>query len=197
MAWSVEKKHGNLPRRRPEDPFERIWAHYHDLTVEITLSDKEKERLEIYEFAVKKYEDSFTEGEIAKAIMIKFGEEKGEKIPPRTAYNYIHDALDLFGRMEAVDLNYEKRIFINRCKMAMRKCEKAGEWKTWATINQTLAKIYNFNEVSDELTDYLKKFKPIAIIFSSDPKTLQEQADELVKDIDFEEMNENGAGGEA
>lgn len=192
MAWSVEKKHGNLPRRRPEDPFERIWAHYHDLTIDVVLSDAEKERIKVYEFAYEQYLKGFSRGEVAKNVMVKFGEDRGVDIPHRTAYQHLRDAIDLFGEIEEIDLSREKRIFIERCKMAMRKCEDASEWKAWATINQTLAKIYDFNQTSDELTEYLKKFQAITIILSSDVKSLEQEAAGLVEDILFEEIEENG-----
>jgi hypothetical protein len=194
MAWSVEKKHGNLPKRRPDDPFERIYRHYHDLTVDIVLSPFEKERLEIMEFAYGQYLKGFARGEVAKNIIVKFGEGKGLEIAPRTAYQYLRDSIDLFGDLEEVDIDREKRIFIERCKIAMRKCEEAGEWKAWATINQTLAKVYNFNETTDELTEFLKKFKPIAIVLNSDPDVLQKQAQELIEDIDFELQSEENGG---
>lgn len=191
MPWSVEKKQGNLPKRRPDDPFERIWRHYHDLTVEINLTDHEKGRLDIMQFAYNQYLKGFSRGEVAKNIIVKFGEEKGEEIAHRTAFQYLRDAIDIFGDLDEVNIDREKRIFIERCKMALRKCEEAGEWKAWATINQTLAKIYNFNETTDELTEFLKKFKPIAIVLNSDPEVLQKQAQELVEDIDFELQTES------
>jgi hypothetical protein len=192
MAWSVEKKHGNLPRRRPEDPFERIWAHYHDLTIDVVLSDSEKERIKIYDFAYKQYLKGFSRGEVAKNLIVKFKEEEDKEIAHRTAFQYLRDSIDLFGDIEEIDLSREKRIFIERSKMALRKCEKAGQWSAWATINQTLAKIYDFNQTSDELTEYLKKFQAITIILSSDVKSLEQEAAGLVEDILFEEIQENG-----
>lgn len=192
MAWSVEKKHGNLPRRRPEDPFERIWAHYHDLTIDVVLSEGEKERVEIYNHAYDQYVKGFSHGEIAKEIMVIFGEKRDKSIPMRTAYNYVHESVDLFGSITQIDLSREKIIFLERCKYAMRKCENEGNWTAWATINQTYAKVANFNEVSDELTEYLKKFKAFVIVLSSDPKALELEAAELVEDVFFEEMEEDG-----
>lgn len=192
MAWSVEKKYGNLPRRRPDDPFERIYRHYHDLTVDIVLTDKEKERIQILEYAYDQYRKGFARGEVAKDIVVKFKEDHGIDIAPRTAYDHLRFAIDLFGDFEEVDLSREKLIFIERCKMAMRKCEKDGEWKAWATINQTLAKIYNFNESTDELTEYLKKYKPISIVINADPTVLEKQAAELIEDIEHEEIESAG-----
>lgn len=187
MAWSVEKKQGNLPRRRPDDPFERIYRHYHDMTVEITLTDNEKKRLKIMEYAYDQYLKGFAHGEVAKDVMVKFGEEMGLEIAPRTAYQYLRDAIDLFGDIEMIELSREKRIFIERCKIAMRKCEEQSEWKAWATINQTLARVYDFNQSTDELTEFLKKAKPISIILTADPESLMNQAKELVEDIEFED----------
>lgn len=193
MAWSVEKKYGNLPRRRPEDPFERIWAHYHDLSIDVVLSENEKSRLKIYEFAIRQYEKGFTDGEIAKSIIVNYSEDETKKIAPRTAYRYIQDAKDIFGTLENLDLDFEKRIAINRCKMALRKCEKAENWSAWSTINQSLIKIYDFNKNNDELMEFLKTQKPIQIILSADPEVLRKQALDLVEDVeDAQIVEEDG-----
>lgn len=191
MGWSVEKKKGNLPRRRPDDPFERIYAHYHDLTVEIVLTDTEKQRLDIYEFAYDQYVKGFSRGAVSKSIIVEF-EKKGIEIARRTAFQYLRDAIDLFGDIEEIDLSREKRIFIEICKTGLERADELNDMKSYSAILQTLNKVYDFNQNSDELSEYLKKMKPFAIIISSDASVLEKQAQELVQDIDHEEMSEDG-----
>ena len=189
MAWSPVKKEGNLPRRRPDDPFERIYRHYHDLDFDMVLTDAEKKRLSIYEYAYDQYSKGLSRSSVAKQIILKF---EDDEIARRTAYNYLHDAIDIFGDIEDVQIDREKRIFIEIGKNGLETALKEGNMSAFAAIYQTLNKIYDFNKNTDELTEFLRKFKPMAIVLTSDPEALKKEAEELVQDIMHEDISEDG-----
>ena len=189
MGWSPVKKVGNLPRRRPDDPFERIYRHYHDINFDMVLTPAEKNRLEVYEYAYDQYSKGHSRGSVAKQIMVKFSDQE---IPRRTAYGYLHEAIDIFGDLDDVNIDREKRIFIEIGKNGLQKALEDGNMNAFATIYQSLNKIYRFNESTDELTEFLKKFKPMAIVLSSDPDVLKKEADQLVEDILHEDVEPDG-----
>lgn len=194
MAWSLDKKPGNLPRRRPDDPFERIYRHYHDLTVEIILTPAEITRNRLYEFAYDLYSKGFSRGSVAKNLMTHFFENEGLDIPRRTAFQYLRDAIDVFGDYEEIEISREKRIFIEMCKNGLEKALGLDDMKSYSSILQTLNKVYDFNKNTDELGEYLKKMKAYTIILTTDPEALLREADELMADIDDAEIvPEDGA----
>lgn len=197
MAWSLEKKKGNLPRRRPDDPFERIYRHYHDLTVEIVLSELEKDRRKTYEMAFDLYSKGYSRGSVAKSLMVDFSENKGVDLPRRTAYQYLRDSIDIFGDIEEVEISREKRIFIEICKNGLEKALSLDDMKSYSSILQTLNKVYDFNKNTDELSEYLKKMKPYAILLTTDPEVLRQEAEDLMADIDDAEIVEEDEGSES
>ena len=187
MAKSLLKKNGNLPRRKEEDPFHAIWRHYHDVDTEIVLTDTQKQRLEIYEKAKDLYDEGFSRGETAKQLVVLF-QEKGIEFSTRTAYQYLQDAIDLFGAGEKIDLNREKHTMIEIGKRLMKKAEKEGEYKAAAQIYNSILKLYGFEKEVDDLSEIIKKLKPTKIVISSDPLALRKEADELIEDIDHEDV---------
>ena len=169
MSKSLIKKEGNLPRRKEDDPFFAIWRHYHDVDTTIILTDHQKQRLEIYEKAKDLYDQGFSRGETAKNLKTYFKDKRGIEFSVRTGYDYLKDAIDLFGAGEKIDLSREKHTMIEIGKRLMKKAESAGELKAAATFFQSLIKLYGFDKDVDDLSEKLKKLIPHQIIITNDP----------------------------
>src|SRR5690606_33725488 len=187
MSKNLIKHHGNLPRRKEDDPFLALWRHYHDTDYEMVLTPGQQERLSIYEKAKDLYDEGYSRGETAKHLKVHF-EKEGIEFSIRTAYGYIQDAIDLFGAGEAIDLSREKHTMIEIGKRLMKKAEKEGEYKAAGTIYQSLIKLYGFDKENDELAEMIKKLKPYQILISSDPEALKHEANSLIEDIEHEEV---------
>jgi hypothetical protein len=189
MPYNLTKKHGNLPRRKEDDPFFAIWRHYHDTKHDIVLTPKQQERLEIYEFAWDKYRSGMSRGETAKMIRTHFQKEKNWNIEIRTAYAHLQDACDIFGDPEKINLNMEKMIFIETCKSLITELRQSGKPEACGTILAVLKSTYGFDKENDDTAELLRALKPTQIIISSDPHILRREADELVQDINYEDAD--------
>lgn len=190
MPINVIKKHGNLPRRKEDDPFYAIWRHYHDRHYDMVLSDSQKDRLLIYEFAWEKYSTGMSRGETAKMIKEHFKERKNWNIEMRTAYNHLQDACDIFGNPEKPNLSMEKMIFIETCKSIISELRNAGKPEACGQILGVLQKAYGFDKENDDLAEILKNLKPATIVITSDPEALKREAEELVEDVLHEEVSD-------
>lgn len=194
MSKLLVKPSGNLPRRKEDDPFFAIYRHYHDITVEVVLTTKQKERREIYEWMWDTYSKGFSRGSTVKNAIVYFSEEKGWDIAPRTGYDYLRDAIDIFGDTDEIDLNREKRIMIEIGKNQMQAALEAGEHKAAQAYFSALVKIFAFDKANStlELEEMLKKLVPTTIIITSDPAALRAEADALIEDVLHEEIAEDG-----
>lgn len=190
MAFNADKKYGNLPRRKEDDPFFAIWRHYHDVNVDIVLSPNQEERLKVYEFAWEQITMGYSNGESAKMIQTHFFEERGIKISIRRCYDHIRDAIDLFGNVKEMPISLQKQIFIETLKFGLKKCAENDEWKAWAQIAQTLGKTYDFNKETNEMADILRDLPPSKIELTTDASVLWMEADELMEGVDFEEVTQ-------
>lgn len=190
MSNRLIKKHGNLPRRKEDDPFFAIWRHYHDPKHDIILTDNQRERLKIYEFAYDIYNKGFSRGEAAKYMVEHFAEEEngGIQFSVRTAFQYLRDALDIFGEMEEINLNRERISMIEIGKNLMHMASDDGDYRGAGSIYQTLVKLYQFDKDNNEVLALLKKMKPTQIVITSDPEALRREAEELMEDIEHEDV---------
>lgn len=195
MSKLLVKQPGNLPRRKEDDPFFAIYRHYCDKNVDIILTEKQLERKEIYEWMWDKYSNGFSKGSTVKGAIVHFSEQKGWEIARRTAFDYLRDAIDIFGDIDEIDLNREKRIMIEIGKEMMQAAIKAKEHKAAQAYFSALVKIFAFDKANStmELEEMLKKLVPTTIIITSDPAALRAEADALIEDILHEEMPEDGA----
>jgi hypothetical protein len=184
----VKKNPGTLPRRKEDDPFFAIWRHYHDKEVEIILSDKQRERLDIYERAFEIVNLGFARGEAAKQLVTEF-EEKGFDFSVRTAYQYIQDALDLWGNGPEINWTLERAIQLETVKRLHRKCEEKGEFKAAAMYFAQWVKLTPTLNEDFDLMEKLKALRPNDITITSSPEELRKMANELVQDIDHEDVS--------
>lgn len=193
MSEKLIKKQGNLPRRKEDDPFFAIWRHYHDPNCDIVLSDNQKKRLKVYEFAYDIYNKGFSRGEAAKYLVEHFKdpENGGIEFSVRTAFQYLRDALDLFGEMDEINLNRERMSMIEIGKSLITEARQYGDYKGAASVYQTLVKLYQFDKDNNEVLALLKKLKPMQITITNDPNVLKKEADELMMDIDHEDVTED------
>jgi hypothetical protein len=195
MKHLLKKNYGNLPRRKDDDPFFAIWRHYHDTDADIVLSEPQRSVLKIYERAKDLYDQGFSEGETAKMVKI-YAAKEGKEISVRSAYQYLRDALDIFGHGVNIDLNREKHTMIEIAKRLLKKFEEKGSDSAAAAVFQTLCKLYGFGKENDEIVEYLKSAKPIMVTFTTDADQLRAEAIELVQDIEFDDIKEEEDGSE-
>lgn len=190
MPNSLTKKHGNLGRRKEDDPFFAIWRHYHDTKYDIILSDKQEERLKIYEFAWDCYNQGFSRGELAKYLVEHFKEPEngGLKFSVRTAFDYIRDSIDIFGEINPINLNRERMVMIEIGKTLMHRSIADNKHQAAASFYQSLVKLYQFDKEDNEMLALLKKIEPMKIVISNDPEALKREAEELVQDISHEDV---------
>ena len=184
----VKKDPGTLPRRKEDDPFFAIWRHFHDTDFEIVLSDKQRERLDIYQKAYDLIFKGFSRGEAAKALVVDF-EKIGINFSVRSAYDYIQDSIDLWGNGQEIDWTLEKAIQLETVKRLHKKCEKAGEYKAAAMYFAQWVKLTPTVNEDLELIKKLKELRPNDITITSDPKELKRIAEELVQDVDHEDIS--------
>lgn len=188
MKHLLKKNHGNLPRRKDDDPFFAIWRHYHDTDADIILSAPQQKVLKIYEKAKDLYDQGFSEGETAKMVKL-FAAKEGHEISVRSAYQYLRDALDIFGHGVKIDLNREKHTMIEIGKRLLKKFEEKGSDSAAAAVYQTLCKLYGFGKENDELNEVIKNLKPHTLIITSDKSELQKLAEDLVEEISHEDID--------
>lgn len=181
------KKHGNLPRRKEDDPFFAIWRHYHDVDTDIILTPGQIQRLSIYERAKDIYDEGFSRGETVKNLQVEF-EKKGIEFSIRTAYDYLRDALDLFGEGEKINLSREKHSMIETAKRLMKKAEAAEAWGPAVTALKAVIELYGFDKETDDITEMIKKLGATKIVITSDAEALKKEADELIEDILHEDV---------
>ena len=165
MRHLLKKDHGNLPRRKEDDPFFAIWRHYHDTDADIVLTEPQRKVLSIYERAKDLYDQGFSEGETAKMVKVEAA-KKGVQISLRSAYQYLRDAQDIFGRGAQIDITREKHTMIEIGKRLLKKFEEKGADTAASNVFQTLCKIYGFGKEIDDLTELLKNERPMNIIFT-------------------------------
>lgn len=185
----IKKNPGTLPRRKEDDPFFAIWRHYHDTDFEIVLSDKQKERRDIYQHAYDLIFKGFSRGEAAKQLVVDF-EKKGIKFSIRTAYAYIQDSVDLWGNGQEIDWTLERAIQLETVKRLHKKCEKAGEYKAAAMYFAQWIKLTPTINEDFDLIEKLKNLVPNDVVIGSDPEKLRQMAEDLVQDVDHEDVSE-------
>jgi hypothetical protein len=188
----IKKDPGTLPRRKDDDPFFAIWRHYHDTDFEMILSDSQKERVDIYEKAHELCLSGFSRGETAKNLQVFF-KEKGVEFSIRSAYDYLQDALDLWGAGPESDMTMNRMILIETGKRLMKKSEKLGDMKSAAAFFAQIVKLHPIPSENADLIDKIKALKPHSVILSTDPEILRKQAQELTQDIDHEDISEENA----
>jgi hypothetical protein len=186
----IKKDPGNLPRRKEADPFFAIWRHFHDTDFEMILTDKQKERVGIYEKAHELFLSGFSRGETAKNLKVHF-EKLGVEFSIRSAYDYLQDALDLWGAGPETDMNRERMILIEIGKRMMKKSEDAGDMKSAAAFFAQIVKLHPQPSENAEIVEKIRSLKPHSVNLSADPEVLRKQANELTEDIDHEEISED------
>lgn len=183
----TKKDPGTLPRRKEDDPFFAIWRHYHDKDFEIILSDKQKERLDIYERAFEVINQGFSRGEAAKQLQVEF-KEKGVDFSIRSAYDYLQDAVDLWGNGPEINWTLERAIQLETVKRLHKKCEEKGEYKAAAMYFAQWVKLTPSVDQDMDLLEKIKQLRPNDITITADPEELRKQALEMVQDIDHEDI---------
>jgi len=197
MDSAITGDKSNLPtslRRTDDTTFDKIFKFYNDTKVQTKLSEAEETIRQRWELAWLKRSKLMPKRMIVKRLCKKFG------ISERTAYDDIKSTELLFGDPEEQNKEAKRTIMSNLIEKAMRKALKYDDFKAFEKLTLRYAQYNDLNKSDDLFAKYIKGKKPVAIVFSTDPETLKNQANELmadVEDVDFEDVtHESGKDSE-
>jgi hypothetical protein len=176
-------------RYKTDKPFDRIYKYIFSPKTEIhKLSAKEMEMKERWEHIWHLLcSDILTD---RKAV--KMQQEKYQDISERQAYEDLQNAKKLFGDGRN-GTKAQKKAMANEWIIQMLK--KAYDTEDYKAAEKLLLRFTRINGLDDTdgdaLAKLLKKQRPAAIIFSSDPKELEKQKRELEKEITLDVDHED------
>jgi len=188
-----DKSH--LPReakKKLDTSFDRIWKFYFKNNVRIELTKKEEQLRERWEHVWSLLGKILTTRQVIKKHSFKYS------IDLSTAYEDMHNAKKLFGDSQDQMKKAQRAIVSVWLEKAIKKAYKADEWKSMEKLILRYTRIngLDLNE-GDGIADLIKKMKPHTIIITGDPRSLKQEADELMEgveqdqDIGFEFMDQD------
>lgn len=156
----LEKKHGELRRRRMEElsTNERIFEWYFNLEFEIILTPAEEQIRQILELADKiiiRYYPAFSFHKIASLLSRKIKSDLKIDRSYRQCLNYVQDAMKVFAQPVEVEKEFKKNIYINRLNLLAQKAEKEQDFAAAIKALDKAAQLENFNQGEDELVKKL------------------------------------------
>lgn len=156
----LEKKHGELRRRRMEElsTNERIFEWYFNLEFEIILTPAEEQIRQILELADKiilRYYPAFSFHKIASLLSRKIKSDLNLDRSYRQCLNYVQDAMKVFAQPVEVEKEFKKNIYINRLNLLAQKAEKEQDFAAAIKALDKAAQLENFNQGEDELVKKL------------------------------------------
>ena len=181
-------KRGNKLRsanRTDDSTIDRIWKFYFETDTSIELTKKEEEIRDRLEYAWKLLGDVLTDRQVLLKLMKKFD------ISERQGHTDIHNAKLLFGNPRKGIKEAQKVILSDLLIKSMKKAYKSEDWKGLEKLALRYTRINGLDEKTDNnLADLIRQLVPTKIVISADPEVLKQEAAELVKDIDYEEIDE-------
>ena len=191
MSSAIVGDKSNLPihaRRTKDRTFDRIWKFYYLTDKKVVLSDKEERMRNRWELAWQMDCTMLGAFKIAKRLSKKFN------ITIRTAYQDIKMSRMLFSDPTQQNIEAKRAILNHILENSIRKARAKGDDLAVERLAHRYSKIngLDFKE-ADPISELVKNQKPAKIVFSSDAETLKKQAEELIQDVDFEEVDESEA----
>lgn len=193
----LEKKHGQLPRRRFDnvDTLERIWLYYFDMRHDIVLTKAEEDVRKILEIAdelLLRYYPGISLAMISSRLQKKIKDDLHLEREHRQCITYVNQALNIFGEPVDVDKDKKRQLYIKRLNNIAVEAEKAGEYNAAVRALTKAAEIENFNKDGDEtLKELIKETNAKDIVFTSSMDELKKLASEIMEnnaeDAQFEE----------
>lgn len=164
-------------RKSSDTTFDRIYKFYFD-KVEQKLSPKEDEIRQRWHDAWRLMCEFKTRTETVKLL------SEEHQISEQVAYSDIKWAKMLFGDPETGDKAAKRAIVNEWIIKGLDKAYAAGDWQGYDKLILRYTRINGLDARDDDpILDMIKNRQPTAIIITSDPKSLEQEADELMKDV--------------
>lgn len=163
-------------RKSLRSTFDKIQAYY-IVGEKISLTAKQEEQRlryeETYTFLIK-YK---TRDRVKNLLCKKFNCSRAE------AYRNISETLRLFGNVNESSRKGLRHLLTESCLRMLNKAETSG---LYCEYNATLANLIKMNGLDnfEEIEEDPDKYAPCTIIISTDPATLEQQALDMVADIE-------------
>lgn len=172
---------GHLPRaaKRKETTFERIHRYYYDSKVRVVLSKKEEKIRDRWERIWLLLTNLRTKQEIVRYL------QKYYDVSDYTAYQDIKSAKQLFGDPEEQIKSADRAIINHTLLKAIRKAFAKEQWEQYERMVLRFEKINRLGENdTDAAFEILKNQRPSVIVFTTDEKTLRQEAEKLMSDVE-------------
>ncbi len=191
MSQSLVAIKNALPReakKKGDTTFDRIFKYYFEKKKSIKLTDKEEAIRNRWYFAWQLLCNAYTRNQVALALKKKF-ELKSEK----TGFNDVDSAMRLFSDPKNGDKQAKKAISEELILKGIKKAWDTENLDAYERLITRFNKVNGLENEENPIGDWMKRQKPIAIVFSSDENVLKKQADDLmrgIEDITFEDVTE-------
>lgn len=176
-----------LPRsanRSKDKTFDKIWKYYYLTDKKVELTPKQEQIRERWERAWLMDSSLLSKFRIARLLAKKYG------ITERQGFKDIKNARLLFSDPTQQNKEAQRAIMSNILEKTIRKAYIAREFKAVDKLILRYSAINGLTvEKDNAMEEFLKKQKPVAIIFGTDPQLLEQQAAELVQDVEHEEID--------
>lgn len=168
--------------RREDSNFDRIYKYYYS-PEEIQLTDKQKELRERWDHIWKLLGTDFLiDSDIIRKHMEEF---KNLGICERTARADLRNAKALFGDPAMMNRMADRQRLNVWIIQGLEEAKAIGDMKAFARLIDQYRK-NNLLHLDDQegIEDLIQHFKPHTFVFTTtDPEILQQEADELMKNV--------------
>lgn len=188
-AITGSKSHLPIHLRRTKDrTFDRIWKYYYMTGNQVILTKKQEAIRERWEYAWHMDLTLLGKWKIAKRLIKKFG------IGQTQAFKDVKMARMLFSDPTTKNKDAKAAIMSHLLEQMIRKAVAKQDFKAAEKLILRYDKINGLSANEENpLIEMMKKQRPVAIIFDTNPETLRKQGDEMIADVidtGYEEMNE-------
>lgn len=132
------------------DDFDDIYHYYHDRTGKITLSDKQKEQLERWNWAREWYTmwEGISNRELVAAVEKQFG------IGTKQAYIDVANMKRMYTSLETANKDFEKTMMLERLRKQKKRLQADGSVKAEMALiklEELMAKLLGFFEPDTQM----------------------------------------------
>lgn len=181
----LEKKHGNLPRRRMEElsTLDRIWHWYFNPDYDIVLTPQEEKVRVILEKAYKliqQYYPRYSFHRIANFLSKRLELDEGPEMSRgyRQCLTYLDDSIKVFSKPVDVNKEFRRQVYINRFHNLSVSAEKEKNYAAAVKAVEKAAELENFHQDADErIRDMVKNKEAKEVVFVSSMEQLQKEVE--------------------
>jgi uncharacterized protein YecA (UPF0149 family) len=170
-------------KRKTKTTFDAIQAFYADRLGKTKLTEEQEQIRYRWEQGFNYLVHHKSKEETVKFLIKRF------KVSRATAYHDINDCMQIFGDLNKSSKEGLKHILT---EMAMKVFNYAEQERNLAEMNKAIKNIKEIHGLGtdEEPVEDWKKYIPTTVIINANPATLQQMADELVEDVDYENYDE-------